>query len=255
MTLLQDSEWGKWSDSQIARQCRVNQSTVSRIRTSLMQCISDNQERTYTTKHGTVAKMKTTNIGKTTAAQPDKLRSGDRVIVTTNHPLFPGQSGKITQLPNPDLAIVEFDTGERELINLKHLKPAIAPQLHLQEGGLVEIDAPDNKRIHGRRGRIAAVGEGYVEVWVRDVERIWMHKYSLKHQQVKPVPLEEEPHLKEVCDHLNRLKQSSLDPFEVEILNLLERPVAFTPTELEYLAHIEQRYGITQGNSKCSEEY
>jgi hypothetical protein len=134
------------------------------------------------------------------------------------------------------------------------LKPA-APQLHLQEGELVEIDAPDNKRIHGRRGRIAAVGESTIEVWVRDVERIWMHKYSLKHQQVKPVPLEEEPQLLEVCDRLAKLRECSLDPFEVEILNLLERPVAFTPIELEYLAQIEKRYGITQSNSKCSEKY
>lgn len=70
-----------------------------------------------------------------------------------------------------------------------------------------------------------------------------MHKYSLKHQQVKPVPLEEEPQLKEVCDRITKLKQCSLDPFEVEILSLLERPVAFTPLELDYLAYIEQRYG------------
>ena len=245
MTLLSDVEWGKWSDSQIARQCRVNQSTVCRIRTSLMQCISETQERTYTTKHGTVAKMKTGNIGKN-AMPPQSLTLSDRVIVTADHPLFPNSSGTIAQLPNPENAIVEFDTGERELINLKHLTPAIAPQLDLHDGGLVQINARDNKRIDGRKGRIATVGESTVEVWVRDVDRMTMHQYTVKHHQVQPLPLEEEPQLLEVCDRTNRLRQFSLDPFEVEILNLLERPVALTPVELEYLIAIEQGYENAQ---------
>lgn len=247
MTLLCDQEWQEWSNTQIAKACRVDEKTVRNIRKTLTSEIrSDDSTRTYKTKHGTVAKMNTANIGKTTLTQPEKLQSGDRVIVTIAHPLFPSQSGTIWELPNPDSAIVEFDTGERELINLKHLKPAIAPQLHLHEGGLVEIDAPDNKRIHRYRGRIAAVGESTIEVWVRDVDRMMMHSHILKHQQVKPLPLEEEPQLKEICDRLSKLRSCSLDPFEVEILNLLERPVAFTPTELEYLAHIEKRHGIVQ---------
>lgn len=242
MTLLQDAQWGEWSDSQIARQCRVNQSTVSRIRTSLMHCISDNQERTYTTKHGTVAKMKTANIGGKAAAQPEKMHLSDRVIVTADYPLFSGRSGRICELPHPEYAIVEFDSGERQLINLNHLKSAIAPQLHLHEGRLVEINAPEHKRIHGRKGRIAVVGQRTVEVWVRDVEQMTMLQYSVKHQQVLPVPLEEEPQLLEVCLRLSKLRLCNLDPFEVEILNLLERAVALTPLELEYLVTIEKRY-------------
>lgn len=73
-----------------------------------------------------------------------------------------------------------------------------------------------------------------------------MHKHTLKHQQVTLLPLEKEPQLKEVCDRLSKLREGGLDPFEVEILNLLERTVVLTPTELEYLAHIEKRHGITQ---------
>lgn len=61
MTLLQDEEWGKWSDSDIARQCRVDHKTVAAIRISLGN--SQVTERTYTTKHGTVAIMHTANIG------------------------------------------------------------------------------------------------------------------------------------------------------------------------------------------------
>jgi hypothetical protein len=69
LILLKDEEWRKWSDSDIARQCCVNQSTVTRHRTSLMQSISeprstDSSTRTYKTKHGTVATMKTGKIGR-----------------------------------------------------------------------------------------------------------------------------------------------------------------------------------------------
>ena len=80
MTLLQDPEWGQWSDSQIARQCFVHQSTVSRIRSSLMQSMSDKQERTYKTKHGTIAKMNTAKIGRKKASSSSDAE-GDWVEV------------------------------------------------------------------------------------------------------------------------------------------------------------------------------
>lgn len=240
LTLLQDPEWREWTDSQIARQCHVNQSTVSRIRSSLMQCISDNQERTYITKHGTVAKMNTTKIGKKASAPPENLLDSDRVTIADDQPLFPNQSDKITQLPSLDSATVQLDTGERGL------KPTVAHHLKLNEGGLVEISAPGNSKINGRQGRIAAVSEHSVEVWVRDVENMVMQKHTLKHQQVEPLPLKQEPRRHEIRTRLVNLRKCSLDPFEVEVLHLLERPVVFTPIELEYLVNIEKRHGITQ---------
>ncbi|MBD2773763.1 hypothetical protein [Iningainema tapete] len=68
------------------------------------------------------------------------------------------------------------------------------------------------------------------------------YKHTLKHQLVEVVSKNTEPQLVEVCKRLEKLRKCNLDPFEVEILNLLERPVAFTPFELEYLAQIEQRH-------------
>ncbi len=62
--LLEDPEWSKWSDSEIARRCVVDHKTVARIR-GLLGNSQVSAERTYTTKHGTVATMSTTNIGKT----------------------------------------------------------------------------------------------------------------------------------------------------------------------------------------------
>ncbi|MUL39541.1 hypothetical protein [Gloeocapsopsis dulcis] len=213
MTLLQDSEWGKWSDREIARYCKVDHKTVGKFRASLTGEFPS-EKRTYKTKHGTAAKMNVTNIGKSTQ-----------------------------ELPSSDTAVAELDTKEQELVAVEELKPAIAEHLQLAEGGLVEVCVPDNK-INGRWGRIAAVTPYTVEVWLRDVDTMMMQKYTLKYQQLTALPLEKEPQLTEICDRISSLRRCNLDPFEVEILNLLERPVVFTPTELEYLAHIEKRHGI-----------
>ena len=54
-TLLDDIEWGEWSDHEIARQCNVSHVTVGRVRKSTGL---EKTEKKYTTKHGTEAKMK-----------------------------------------------------------------------------------------------------------------------------------------------------------------------------------------------------
>jgi len=60
--LLRDDEWAKWSDREIARACGVGHPLVADIRRSLTGIYSSD-ERTYTTKHGTQAEMRTGNIG------------------------------------------------------------------------------------------------------------------------------------------------------------------------------------------------
>jgi len=65
--LLNDPEWSKWSDREIARQCKVSQTFVSSKRKNLTDnVVSENEAktRTYTTKHGTTATMQVGNIGK-----------------------------------------------------------------------------------------------------------------------------------------------------------------------------------------------
>jgi uncharacterized ParB-like nuclease family protein len=251
MTLLNDPEWEQWSDREIARRCCVSHDFVNRIRKSICHSMTDtklNNER-KTQRGGKIYTMNTAKIGK----KPPTPGDGNRVTVKSNHPHFGGQSGKIAQLPDSQNAVVEFDTGIQEIICLSELnmempednyRPEIAHHLKLVKGGLVEIRVPNNNRINGRLGRIAAVHNNTVEVWVRDVERMMMHLYTLKHQQVEPVAMEQEPQLVEVCQRLEKLQQCNLDPFEREILLLLERPVAFSPVELGYLSKIEQRCGV-----------
>ncbi|OWY64394.1 hypothetical protein B7486_47585 [cyanobacterium TDX16] len=250
MTLLQDPEWGQWSNREIARRCLVSLDLVNRSRNSLNESFSNisshNGERTYTTKHGTVAKMKTANIGsKTSASNSEQLQDRfSRVTVAPAHPLFANCSGTISQIPNQNAAVVELDTGERELIAFKHLRPAIAQDLKLDVGRLVEIHAPNNDTLDGRIGRIATVKENNIEVWLRDVKTMTMHCYTLKPQQAIPLPSEQEPQMQEISNRLTKLRSCQLDPFEQEILSMLERPIVLTPTELEYLVHVEKRYGI-----------
>lgn len=66
LTLLEDEEWGQWTDGEISRKCGVTQPFVSELRRSLKTVLSD---RTYITKHGTVATMHTENIGRRVARE------------------------------------------------------------------------------------------------------------------------------------------------------------------------------------------
>jgi hypothetical protein len=71
MTLLNDAEWVKWSDNQIAKKCGVSPTFVGTVRSSLSTVDSEKSEdRTFTTKHGTQAAMSTGNIGKKSKKQP-----------------------------------------------------------------------------------------------------------------------------------------------------------------------------------------
>jgi site-specific DNA-methyltransferase (adenine-specific) len=61
--LLDDEEWSRWSDREIARRCGVDNSFVSRLRKEV--AVDEPQsERIYTTKYGAVATMRTVAIGK-----------------------------------------------------------------------------------------------------------------------------------------------------------------------------------------------
>jgi len=76
MRLLEDGEWGKWSDREIARRCKVSPNFVGGLRLTAHED-SEKEERVYTTKHGTVATMKTAAIGSGNRIEIDKGRAYD----------------------------------------------------------------------------------------------------------------------------------------------------------------------------------
>lgn len=66
LTLLQDKEWAQWSNYEIAQRCGVSEITVRRVRASLTTTPVVVTDRTYVTKHGTIATMQTASIGRAT---------------------------------------------------------------------------------------------------------------------------------------------------------------------------------------------
>lgn len=93
-TLLRDSEWNNWSNREIARRCGVAESSVRNIRENFTAQFAQSEphqpsgERTYITKHGTVATMNTSNIGRslwplTNDVSLQRSRTEDRWIQET----------------------------------------------------------------------------------------------------------------------------------------------------------------------------
>ena len=96
MMLLEDSEWSKWSNAEIARRCNVSDMLVARICGSLQQ-VDVTGQRLYTTKHGTTAVMNTAGIGKTVdnlLALAQKYAGGENPQATDGKIAKPAPDGK-----------------------------------------------------------------------------------------------------------------------------------------------------------------
>jgi hypothetical protein len=93
--LLEDEEWGQWSSREIARRCAVSHTFVDKIRADMAPRLAAPEasltgnvasERTYTTKHGTVATMDTARIG----SRPQPPTNGTRPAARRRyHPIQP----------------------------------------------------------------------------------------------------------------------------------------------------------------------
>jgi hypothetical protein len=74
LLLLNDEEWGQWSDREIARRCAVSHPMVAAARGSLEKSSSgDTTKRKVITKHGTTTEMDTGRIGKGQRKQPEPV--------------------------------------------------------------------------------------------------------------------------------------------------------------------------------------
>ena len=68
MSVLSNEEFSGWSDRAIAKHCGVAHSFVNKMRSLFFENSDNQQTRTYVTKHGTIAQMKVSKIGKKSAA-------------------------------------------------------------------------------------------------------------------------------------------------------------------------------------------
>jgi len=87
---LEDKEWSKWSDRDIAKRVGCSNDFVSRLRKSSLSSNDSEKSRTYTTKHGTQAVMKTDKIGKKPKEEISEVRkSAKQETETSNWTLDP----------------------------------------------------------------------------------------------------------------------------------------------------------------------
>jgi nucleotide-binding universal stress UspA family protein len=137
---------------------------------------------------------------------------------------------------DPSAAFIALEDIEKREMPLSK-----ALHLELEKGTLVEVKC-DKPKLRHRLGRVESVAEATVTVYVRDTDRMEMEKYRLKFQDVEPVAPDKEPRVQELMTRIDAIRSKGVDPFERELLDLLERRVALTPVEEEYLRLIEQRY-------------
>jgi hypothetical protein len=88
--MLEDQEWQGWSNYEVAKHCGVGEKLVRSLRPNR------SEERTYRTKHGTVATMDTTRIGQRGEAPSPDLAEDlaqhveARLVVLSRAMVMPG---------------------------------------------------------------------------------------------------------------------------------------------------------------------
>jgi DNA (cytosine-5)-methyltransferase 1 len=121
-TLLTDSEWGQWSDREIAKIAKVHHATVAAVRKISVDNYPPTNERKFNSKHGTVGTIKVR-----TQSQKDKA-----VISTekANIEDFTARDGHL--IPKSALDLEETETPSRQSAFVPEPKPE-APKV-------IEID-------------------------------------------------------------------------------------------------------------------
>ncbi|KQP07497.1 hypothetical protein ASF28_10095 [Methylobacterium sp. Leaf99] len=86
--LLEDKEWSKWADREIARRCFVGHPLVAGLRALVTgRNSSEAEPRTYQDRHGNVTQMRTSAIGRRPPEMPE--------------PEAPAEPAPPADLPNP----------------------------------------------------------------------------------------------------------------------------------------------------------
>lgn len=84
LALLNDAEWGLWSDREIARRCGVHHQMVARFR-PVASLDESSSERQYVTKYGTPTSMNIRNIGNASVI-PSPIRDAIRYTSFADNP-------------------------------------------------------------------------------------------------------------------------------------------------------------------------
>lgn len=151
--LLQDEEWATWADREIARRCNVSAPFVGQMRQELGVVV---EERTYTTKHGTVATMTTPQKPTALVEPPDGYVLCDDIGL---YSLCPTCGHKAKSEPNRPVRFSGYEfCQEIQCLNCGHefLKLTIGSVLrcyHLPNSGKkpeVEIGGQELQNVGGQ---------------------------------------------------------------------------------------------------------
>lgn len=144
--MLQDDEWGKWSNGQIARHIGVSAAFVGERKQLLtINVYSENgeNERKYVTKHGTEATMNTANIGRKSA--PETANDAPPETMPDYDPFDDGDEAAPVEIPSENEP--QISEPEREE----------APPLTMQrDGKTIEVQRDEISEIHDERREVAA---------------------------------------------------------------------------------------------------
>jgi hypothetical protein len=156
--LLNDPEWSMWSDREIARQCKVSQPFVSTLKKNVTDNViseKQNQEVTYTTKHGTKSQMRTGNIGR-----GEKKPESESV---DNHFLLPTPKNPLPTPPPPSPSTVRLTLTEANDYLIGFVS-------HIEEMSVGQLEEAQ-RRIDQRLNRQNEVDALKAEVEARAIER------------------------------------------------------------------------------------
>ncbi len=199
MTLLQDEEWAKWSDREIARRCKVDHKTVGKIRTSLTGEIPSDNPKYYKDKHGNINKMDTFNIGKHKGSNPSDVLNGDKNTATQTDII----SNKVEQKkPEPVLQILET------------LKPNDVVKVQLTSFDGVEEEVKIMNHRTGVIVRKTDIGNAYLVKFCRG------EKYILKQKDLTVV---EEVPLNTIIPSSEYAEMLTICNSEVELMELVKK--------------------------------
>ena len=83
--LLEDAEWGQWSDREIARRAHVDHKTVGRLRDELSGEVPQMAAPRKVERNGTTYMQNTTNIGRSAApGESSMAMKENKPVITTN---------------------------------------------------------------------------------------------------------------------------------------------------------------------------
>jgi hypothetical protein len=165
LKLLNDKEWSQWSDREIARQCTVSQPFVSKLRAELTDnVISENQVRTYRTKHGNLSAMNTRKIGRR-RQRDEELEENQRELDEAI------ENGEL------DLADVPVKLPRRaECAHTSLLSRCLVlPSSHLVTVGQMQFECPTPMDDGCTCGEQPELIHNFLATWKDKIQDVWNH--------------------------------------------------------------------------------